>query len=84
MNNQPSFKKGELVIMMAGTGGKSQLIIHKATFFWNNETKKQQVTACGYYNDQDARHIKSVEWGQVNCKRCLSLKEETPISTMSL
>jgi hypothetical protein len=61
-----------------------KLIIHKATFFWNNETKKQQVTVCGCYSDQDARHIKSVEWDQVNCKRCLSLKEETPISTMSL
>jgi hypothetical protein len=86
MSNKPlqSFKPGELVINAAGRGGRSQLIIHKASFFWNNETRKQQITACGYYNDQDARHMKSSDWGQVNCKHCLKVKEETPISTLSL
>jgi hypothetical protein len=86
-NKQPlqSFKNGELEIIMAGDGvGRSQLIIHKATFFWNDKTKKQQLTACGNYNSQDNRQVKSGDWDQVNCKRCLLLKVETPMSTMSL
>jgi hypothetical protein len=74
MNKQPlqSFKSKELVI------------IHKATFYWTAESKKQQLTVCGDFNAQDARQVKSSDWDQVNCKRCLRLKDDAPMSTMSL
>jgi hypothetical protein len=57
--------------------------VHKAAFFWNNKTKRQQVTACGKV-DYTQPLVKVVDWAEVTCKYCLRIKDQTPDSTTSL
>lgn len=56
--------------------------IHKAAFFWNDQTKKQQITVCGNYNSY--KETKVIDWDTVTCKRCLLNKDSVQSSTVNL
>jgi hypothetical protein len=58
--------------------------IHKATFFWNSEKKRQQLTACGNHDFLGANPTKTTDWNEVTCKHCLRNKDNVPFSTTSI
>ena len=59
-------------------------IIHKAVFFWNAQTNKQQVTVCGNFDISGHRQIKVTDWDTVNCKRCLLNRDDSMMSSVNL
>lgn len=57
--------------------------IHKASFFWNEDKKRQQYTACGN-EDSSFNVVKVSDWAEVTCKYCLRVKDKIPMSTINL